>query len=82
MVMVSMKELHDETSQVIREAERRGFVIVTRHGKPVAIIRPFSREELEDFLLLHHPEFRKGLEEAIAEYEAGEIRPLEEISPG
>ncbi len=79
MVMVSIKELHNETSEVIRRTQKQGPVIVTRHGKPVAIIQPLTEEELEDFVLLHHPKFRKGLEEALEDYASGQIKPLSEV---
>ena len=79
MVMVSIKEPHDETSEVIRRIQKQGPVIVTRHGKPVAVIQPLTEEELEDFLLLHHPKFRKGLEEALEDYASRRIKHLSEV---
>ena len=82
MVMVSIKELHDETSAVIRRTRERGPVIVTRHGKPVAIIQPITEEELEDFVLVHYPGFHEGLKEALEDYAAGRIKPLSEVKAG
>jgi len=79
MVMVSIKELHDETSAVIRRIREWGPVIVTRHGKPVAVIQPFTEEELEDFVLVHHPKFREELEEALEDYAAGRVKPLSQV---
>ncbi|HDN19591.1 MAG TPA: type II toxin-antitoxin system prevent-host-death family antitoxin [Candidatus Acetothermia bacterium] len=81
MVMVSIKELHDDTSAVIRRLRERGPIIVTRHGKPVAVIQPITEEELEDFVLVHHPDFHEGLREALEDYAAGRIKPLSEVKP-
>ena len=79
MVMVSIKELHDDTSAVIRRLRERGPIIVTRHGKPVAVIQPITEEELEDFVLVHHPDFHEGLKEALGDYAARRIKPLSEV---
>jgi len=38
-----------------------------------------EQEILEDFVLLHHPEFRKELEEALDDVEAGRVVSLEEV---
>ena len=79
MVTVSIKELHDETSAVIRRTQKQGPIIVTRHGKPVAIIQPLTEEDLEDFVIVHHPKFRAGLQEALEDYAAGRTRTLNEV---
>jgi len=38
-----------------------------------------KREDLEDFVLLHDPELRRGLEEALEDARAGRLVSLEEL---
>ncbi len=78
MPFVSVKELHDRTSEILRAVAGGKPVFVTRHGKPVAIIRGLSEEEIEDLVMLHEPTFRRSLDEAFVDLAAGRVVPLTE----
>lgn len=43
----TVRELKNQTTALIREAEKGKAVIVTRRGKPVATLKPFERKDLE-----------------------------------
>jgi len=78
MTFVSVKELHDKTSEILRAAADTKAVFVTRRGKPIAVIRGLSTEELEDLVMVHHPALMQELAESFADLAAGRVVPLDE----
>jgi len=46
MKMRNIAELHNKTSEVLREVNEAGYVIITSHGKAVAYIKKFREEEI------------------------------------
>jgi len=67
MRFANVRALKNKTSEILRQAERE-TVVITSRGKPRAIIRAVTEEDLEDYLLEHSPAFLKALEEAREEY--------------
>ncbi len=61
MKMRNIAELRNKTSEVIREADEEGYVIITSHGKTVAYIKKFREEEIEDFVIENHPQIRQSI---------------------
>jgi prevent-host-death family protein len=43
----SVRDLKNQTTALIREAEKGKAVVVTRRGKPVATLKPFEPKDLE-----------------------------------
>jgi prevent-host-death family protein len=43
----SVRDLKNQTTALIREAERGKAVVVTRRGKPVATLKPFEQKDLD-----------------------------------
>ena len=43
----TVRELKNQTTALIREAEKGKTVVVTRRGKPVATLKPFEQKDLE-----------------------------------
>jgi len=77
---VNVKELHDKTSEILRRLEDEGEeVIITSYGKPRAILRHLSEEDLEDYILANHPKFREALEKAYQDVTEGKVTSLEEL---
>lgn len=72
MKFVNVRELKNKTSSVLHYTEKGDDVIVTSRGKPCAVIRRLSEDDIEDYILLNHPEFKKKLKEAYQQYLAGE----------
>jgi len=79
MEFVNVRELHNRTSEILRRAKDGKLVFITQRGKPIAVLRGLTGEELEDFLLSYHPRFRKAMEKAVEEAKAGETIPLEKV---
>ena len=42
MRKTSVRELHIHTSELVREAEEGGVIVIERRGEPVAELRPLS----------------------------------------
>lgn len=79
MPFVNVKELHDRTSKILRQATEGEPVFITRFGKPVAVIRDVTQDELEGLVLLTHPAFRESLEEARRDAATGRVTSLETL---
>ena len=74
----TVKELKERTPAVLRAA-RRGDVIITLRGRPCAILRRFSAEELESVVLRESKPFRARLRRAIEDVRAGRVVPLDDL---
>jgi prevent-host-death family protein len=49
MRFASVAELKDQLSEyLVRARKRREPIVVTRHGKPYALIQPLEEEDLEE----------------------------------
>lgn len=67
MKTASVREVKSRLSHYIKEAEKED-IIVTSHGKPCAVLRGLSGEELEDYIISNSPSIRKKVEESYREY--------------
>jgi len=68
MRFASIRDLHNKTRDVLALTEQEDVVITVR-GKPKAVIRKLNEEELEDYVLAHHPKFKRMLQEAWEDYQ-------------
>lgn len=76
MSEIGVKQLKNTASRVIEEVEDGERVIVTKRGRPAAVI--MSIEDAEDFVLAHAEEFVEMRLAGRKAHEAGESVPLEE----
>jgi antitoxin YefM len=69
---VTVSELQAQTPKIVREAERRGLMAVTRHGRIAAFLISKDRVAamIETMEILSDPEAMK----AIRDFEAGKTR--------
>ncbi len=76
MDTVGVRDLANRASAVLDGLEEGGQpVIVTRRGRPVAVLSAIDTEQFYDYVLAHSPEFvagRKAAEERFARGEYGE----------
>lgn len=77
MSEIGVKELKNATSRVIASVEGGDRVIVTKRGKPAAVI--MSIEDAEDFVLAHAEEFLEMRLAGRREHEAGRSLGVEEL---
>ena len=68
MKFANVRELKNRTSELLRYAQREGEVLITSRGKPVAILRGFSEDDLEDYVIAHHPDLKAKVSEAYRDY--------------
>lgn len=79
MIIANVRELKARASEYIRKARRAGGVVVVSHGRPTAALIPLDADGLEDFLLEHHPAFRRAIERAFAEAGRKKGVPIERL---
>lgn len=60
---INIHELHARTPQAILQVEHGAKIVVTKRGKPKALLLPLSEDEIED-IVLGSPSFMKGLKSA------------------
>jgi antitoxin (DNA-binding transcriptional repressor) of toxin-antitoxin stability system len=78
MRIASVKEVKDNLSYFLRIA-RKENVIITKNGKPTAILHHLDDDEIEDYLLEHDPKFRRKIERRWKEYLRDGGRSVDEI---
>ena len=78
MMRVELKEATDSLSEYTRKA-RKEPVVVTRHGKPVAMLRSLTEDEWEDFVVSTDPRFIAMIERSRARYKPGTGIPLADV---
>ena len=66
MAAVGIRDLKTHASEIVERAEAGEAFLVTRRGKPVAVVLPFS-VDAEDLILAHAPQFMKLREEGRAD---------------
>jgi prevent-host-death family protein len=78
MKFTNVRELKSKTSEMLRTVERGNTVLVTTHGRPIAMLVPVTEEDIEDALLAYSPRLRKNIEEGLKDVRAGRTMLLSE----
>ena len=79
MKFATVRDLKNRTSEMLRVAARGKDVLITRNGKPVAMLQGIRAEELEDWVLAHSPRLRKSIEDAWRHYQKHGGTPIREV---
>ena len=79
MTFATVRDLKNRTSEMLRKAGKGKDVLITNHGRPVAVLHGLGEEDLEDWILSHHPGLRRSIEEASRHYTRHGGIPLEEV---
>jgi len=77
MAEIGIKQLKNTASRVIDDVEAGERVVVTRRGKPAAVI--MSIEEAEDFVLAHAEDFVRMRLAGRRDHRAGKSVPLKDL---
>lgn len=81
MKIASVKEVKDNLSRFLKRAEQED-VVITKNGRPTAVLHHLADDELEDYLLEHDPKFKRKIEQRWKDYlEKGGV-PLEQVLKG
>lgn len=79
MKRVPLSEVKDDLSRYVQLAAREE-IIVTRHGRPAAVLVGFKDEDdWFDYQLEHDPRFIARMEQARRSLEAGRGIPIEQV---
>ena len=79
MKTASVADVQARLSDYLK-ATRQGPVVVTRNGKPVAVLLAVTdEEELERLALAHSPKFRAIVQKSMQQIQAGKGLPHEEF---
>lgn len=79
MKFANVKELQRDASGIISRVEKGEDVIITKRGKPAAVIYPLSEDEIEDYMIQHSPGIKKKIEEGLRESREGKVIPLRDL---
>lgn len=81
MTTVGIRELANHASAVVDEVNRTGRpALVTKNGRPVAVLAAIDEDELLDHLLANAPEYVRSMRTAQREISRGTRgRPLEDV---
>lgn len=61
MRLATVAEVKNKLSEYMRRA-RKEDIVITRLGKPTAVLHHFGEDEMEDYLLEHDPKFKTKIE--------------------
>ena len=64
MRFATVRTLKNQTSEMLREAAKGKDVLITSHGKPVALLHGLSESELEDLSFSQDAALRQSIESA------------------
>ena len=67
MKIASVKEVKDNLSRYLKNAEQED-VVITKNGRPTAILHHLGEDELEDYLLEHDSKFKQKIEKRWKDY--------------
>ncbi len=77
MRFVSVRELKAKPSELLRLAGQGELVVIASRGKPTAVLRAISEEELEDYVLENSPHVKRMVAAGDRDRRAGRVTSLE-----
>lgn len=78
MKLAGVKDVKNNLSGYLKKAEREDIVI-TRNGRPTAVLHHLGEDDLEDYIVEHDPKFRKIIETRWKAYGVQGGSPLEKV---
>lgn len=79
MKFATVREVKSRMSEMLRLAGNGKDVLITNRGRPVAVLHGLSEDDLEDYVLAHHPALRKSIEDAWRHYRKHGGLSVEEV---
>ncbi|MCA1839916.1 MAG: type II toxin-antitoxin system Phd/YefM family antitoxin [Actinomycetota bacterium] len=74
---IGIRDLKNRASEILRKLEEGKIpLVITRHGRPSALILPIDSPEAEDYVLAHAPSIVDSLREADSDFRAGKTVSL------
>ena len=82
MKFVSISELKNATSAIVRQVSEGSPVVVVKHGKPCAAVIRISEDEIDQLLFEESSIVKHAVHEAIEDRRAGKSVSLREYLGG
>ncbi len=79
MRFATVRDLKNRTSELLRRAAGGAHVLITSHGRPVAMLTGMNEADLEDWVLANDPELRASIEAAYRDSLKGGGIPLDQV---
>ena len=79
MKFANIRDLQRDASALISLAEKGEDVIITKRGKPAAVIYPLSEDMMEDYMISHSPSIRKKLAEGLKDAREGNVVSMSDM---
>lgn len=79
MRFANIRKLQRDASSLVSLVEKGEDVIITKHGKPAAVIYPLSEDMMEDYIIQHSPTIRKKIDEGLKDAREGRVIPIEDM---
>jgi prevent-host-death family protein len=78
MKIASIKEVKDKLSHYLKTAEKED-VIITKNGRPIAVLHHLGYDDMEEYILEHDPKFRAKIEKRWKAYLRTGGRSIEDV---
>lgn len=79
MKFANIRELQKDASGIISLVEKGQDVVITKRGKPAAVIYPLTEDLIEDYLIQHSPTIKKKIEEGLKDLKEGRVIPIGDL---
>lgn len=79
MKFANIRELQKDASGIIAMVEKGQDVIITKRGKPAAVIYPLTEDMIEDYMIQYSPTIRKKIDEGLRDAKKGRVIPIEDL---
>lgn len=80
MKIESLREVKAKLSQIVNGLSHDHSVVITKNGRPCAVLLPITEDtDLESLLLAHNPEFWQLFDQAQAEGERKGFTKFEDL---
>jgi len=73
MKFANIRELQKDASGIINLVEKGQDVVITKRGKPAAVIYPLTEDMIEDYMIQHSPSIRRKIEEGLKDVKEGRV---------
>jgi len=67
MKFISVREFSHSPSRYINLSSTGDDVVITKNGRPVALLSEFSEDDVEDFILAKHLDLEKEFSDTLQE---------------
>ena len=79
MAFANTRELRLNTAKILQKTDKGEYVFITYRGKPRAVIHRITEDEIEDYILLNHPKFKKKIKQAYKESLEGKVKSIDKL---